>query len=57
MDGEERFVNIYLLESDLTVAQRYPSFNPLLPNISRHILHTVLNKFPKALTRRICLTI
>ena len=57
MDSEERFVNIYLLESDLTVAQRYPSFNPLLPNISRHILHTVLNKFPKALTRRICLTI
>ena len=33
------------------------SVNPLHPNISRHILHTVLNTFPKVLTRRICLTI
>ena len=33
------------------------SFIPLHPNISRHILHTVLNTFPKVLTRRICLTI
>ena len=31
--------------------------NPLHPNISMHILHTVLNTFPKVLTRRICLTI
>ena len=31
-------------------------FNPLHPNISRCI-HTVLNTFPKVLTRRICLTI
>ena len=29
-------------------------FNPLHPNISMHILHTVLYTF---LTRRICLTI
>ena len=31
--------------------------NPLLPNISMHILHTVLYTFPKMLTRRICVTI
>ena len=28
--------------------------NLLHPNISMHILHTVLMAFPKALTRRIC---
>ena len=33
------------------------SFNPLHPNISMHILHTVLCTFPKVLRRRICLTI
>ena len=33
------------------------TFNPLHPNISMHIRHTVLNKFPKVLTRRICITI
>ena len=31
--------------------------NPLHPNISMHILHTVLYTFPRVLTRRICLTI
>ena len=31
------------------------SINPLYPNISIHILHTVLYTFPKVLTRRICL--
>ena len=31
--------------------------NPLQPNISVYILHTVLFTFPKVLTRRICLTI
>ena len=31
--------------------------NPLHPNISLHILYTVLYTFPKVLTRRICLTI
>ena len=31
--------------------------NPLQPNISMHILHTVLHTFSKRLTRRICLTI
>ena len=30
--------------------------NPLHPNISMHILHTVLDTFPKELMRRICLT-
>ena len=28
--------------------------NPLHPNISMHILHTVLCTFPKVQTRRIC---
>ena len=28
--------------------------NPLHPNISMHILHTILYRFPKVLTRRIC---
>ena len=31
--------------------------SPLHPNISMHILHTVLCTFTKVLTRRICLTI
>ena len=31
--------------------------DPLHPNISKHILHTVLYTFPKLLTRRIWLTI
>ena len=30
---------------------------PVHPNISMHILHTVLCAFPKVLTRRICLKI
>ena len=30
--------------------------NPLHPNISMHILHTVLFTLPNVLTRRICLT-
>ena len=33
------------------------SFHPLHPNISMHILHTVLYTCPKVLTGRICLTI
>ena len=33
------------------------SLNPLHPNISVHILHTVLHTYPKVLMRRICLTI
>ena len=36
---------------------RHSSINPLHPNISMYILHTVLYTFPKVLTRRICLTI
>ena len=32
-------------------------FNPLHPNISMHILHTVLYTFPRVLTWRICLTV
>ena len=33
------------------------SFNPLHPNISMHILHTVLYTFPDVLAGRICFTI
>ena len=33
------------------------NMNPFYPNISMHILHTVLHTFPKILTRRIYLTI
>ena len=31
--------------------------NLLHPNISMHILHTVLYTFPEVLSRRICLTV
>ena len=31
--------------------------NPFQPNISMHILHTVLYTFVKLLTRRACLTV
>ena len=34
-----------------------PKIKPLHPNISMHILYTVLYTNPKVLTRRICLTI
>ena len=34
-----------------------PKLNPLHPDISMHILHTVIYTNPKVLTRRICLTI
>ena len=33
------------------------SLNPLYPNINMHILYTVLQTFPKVLTKKICLTI
>ena len=37
------------------VKKRYVSYvNPLHPNISMHITHTVLYAFLKVLTRRIC---
>ena len=42
-------IHLFLEEVDL--------FNPLHPNISMHILHTVLHTFPKRLTRRICVAI
>ena len=38
-----------------SVKKRYVSYiNPLHPNISMHIIHTVLYAFLKVLTRRIC---
>ena len=47
------------LSTSLTWAQLCNTVvpNPLHPNISMHILHTVLYKFPKVLTRRICIKI
>ena len=41
--------------SDKLEASLYKN-NPIYPNISMHILPTVLYTFPKVLTRRICLT-
>ena len=40
-----------------TYSKRNGFFNPLHPNMSMHILHTVLYTFPTELKRRICLTI
>ena len=37
--------------------QRHTTLNPFHPNISLHILHTVLYTFPKVLKRRFCLLI
>ena len=38
-----------------SVKRRYVSYiNPLHPNISMHIIHTVPYAFLKVLTRRIC---
>ena len=50
MNGSERFVNDW-------ISYGFGHFRSLHPNISMHILHTVLYRFPKVLTRRICLTI
>ena len=54
----ERKVQNYRIE----VGRRFTismavSINPLHPNISLHLLHTVLRTFPKVLTGRICVTI
>ena len=40
-----------------TIYYFWCSINPLHPNISMHILHTILNTFPYVLAGRICLTI
>ena len=37
----------------VSVKSHPPFFNPLRPNISIHLLHTVLYTFPMALTGRI----
>ena len=44
-----KVVILYMFEE----ASRH-TVNPLYPNISMHILHTVLYMFPNFLTRRIC---
>ena len=41
----------------LCVKKKNKHVHPLHPNISMYILHTVPYTFPKALSRRICLTI
>ena len=50
---------LYLNSLLVSIEQSVYNFflNPLLPNISMHILHTVLYTFPEALTRRICIKI
>ena len=40
-----------------TIYYFWSTINPLHPNISMHILLTVLNKFPYVLAGRICLTV
>ena len=50
------FVNKYQL-SMIATFNIHLLINPLYPNISRHILHSILYTFPELLTRRICLKI
>ena len=45
------------LKEYFLITQEFANVNPLHPNISMHILHTVLYTFPNLLTGRICLTI
>ena len=56
---DQRDLHLFFSQSDAKLkpkAAHILSLNPLHPNISRHILHTVLYTYPKVLTRRICLT-
>ena len=48
---------IFFIPSVIVVGFLGIYLTPLHPNISMHILHTVLYIFLKVLTRRICLTI
>ena len=48
---------IFFIPSVIVVGFLGIYLTPLHPNISMHILHTVLYMFLKVLTRRICLTI
>ena len=43
--------------SDWPKESSVKALNPLHPNMSKVILHTVPHTFPKVLTRRICVTI
>ena len=43
------FLQVILVPTDHLV-----HFNPFQPDISMHILHTVLCTYPKVLKRRIC---
>ena len=47
---------IFFIPSVIVVGFLGIYLTPLHPNISMHILHTVLYMFLKVLTRRICLT-
>ena len=44
-------------KDDKEVEKQVFYYKTLHPNISMHILHTVLSTFPKVLARRICLPI
>ena len=61
----EKYVEVQVVSSLFLVTQVVAYYNnylqlllnPLLPNISMYILHTLLYKLPKVLTRRICVII
>ena len=61
----EKYVEVQVVSSPFLVTQVVAYYNnylqlllnPLLPNISMYILHTLLCKLPNVLTRRICVTI
>ena len=44
----------FLIRTTPFLFEEGAQINPLHPNISMHILHTILYTFPKVLTRRIC---
>ena len=48
---------IFFIPSVIVVGFLGIHLTPSHPNISMHILHTVLHTFLKVLTRRICLTV
>ena len=56
---KQRYLSPWYLTqtSDYRRKVRKLGVNPLHPNISMHIHHTILSTFPKVLARRICLPI
>ena len=50
-------LNVLFMDFLDYLSYNFNFINPLHPNISIDVLHTVLYAFPKVLIRRICLTI